>query len=91
MVDHTPLSIDQSASQVPPPADPMMNRTRSQEMVDDPRLMMMDEDPLLISQTLTFVTDEMLLTFQQAPFSFCKSSICDLMFRGLMLWGTYPF
>lgn len=36
--------------------------------------MMLDEDPLLISQTLTYVTDDgsVLHSFQSAPFTFGK-------------------
>ena len=39
--------------------------------------MMLDEDPLLISQTLTYVTDDgsVLHSFQSAPFSFGEQDI----------------
>jgi hypothetical protein len=69
MVDKTPLAELQTDTGVPKTADPMQ-RSRSQEMVDDHR--MMDEDPLLISQTLTYVTDDgsVLHSFESAPFSF---------------------
>mmetsp|Transcript_16612 Transcript_16612/g.45990 ORF Transcript_16612/g.45990 Transcript_16612/m.45990 type:complete len:275 (-) Transcript_16612:418-1242(-) len=52
-----------------PPGDPMQ-RTRSRDMVDPSQLV--DEDPLLISQTLTYVTDDgsVLHSFQSSPFSF---------------------
>jgi hypothetical protein len=48
-----------------------MQRTRSQELVPDNNPML-DEDPLLISQTLTYVTDDgsVLHAFQSAPFTF---------------------
>lgn len=47
-----------------------ITRTRSTEMVDDHNPML-DEDPLLISQSLTYVTDDgsVLHSFQSMPFS----------------------
>jgi hypothetical protein len=71
MADKTPLAateLRQAADQATRPSE--MNRTRSRDLVEDPRII--DEDPLLISQTLTYVTDDgsTLHTFQQAPFSF---------------------
>lgn len=41
-------------------------------MVDDRHEHIVDEDPLLISQSLTYVTDEgdVLHSFQSSPFSF---------------------
>ena len=55
----------------------MHQRTRSQEMVEDHHEHIVDEDPLLISQSLTYVTDDgsVLHSFNSAPFS----------------WGTYWF
>lgn len=57
------------------PMDTSLNRTQSREMVDDmhhPHIV--DEDPLLISQTLTYVTDDgsVVHSFQSAPFSWGK-------------------
>jgi hypothetical protein len=76
MADNTPLSTsdplkDQSFTQQPS----HMHRTRSREMVDDAHHQIVDEDPLLISQTLTYVTDDgsVLHSFQSAPFSFGES------------------
>jgi hypothetical protein len=52
-----------------------MQRTRSQDLVPDDNHIL-DEDPLLISQTLTYVTDDgsVLHSFQSAPFSYGKNS-----------------
>jgi hypothetical protein len=49
----------------------MHQRTRSQELVEDHHNHIVDEDPLLISQSLTYVTDDgsVLHSFQSAPFS----------------------
>ncbi len=75
MADNTPLSTvepsstgQQNTLQTPP-----VNRQQSKEMVDDvhhPHIV--DEDPLLISQTLTYVTDDgsVVHSFHSAPFSF---------------------
>jgi hypothetical protein len=71
MVDNTPLAATEPQQAAPSATQPSdMNRTRSRDLVEDPRII--DEDPLLISQTLTYVTDDgsTLHTFQQAPFSF---------------------
>ena len=56
--------------------------------------MMLDEDPLLISQTLTYVTDDgsVLHSFQSAAFSFGTESIgclCSHMAVGLAQHGYY--
>jgi hypothetical protein len=50
----------------------MQQRTRSQELVEDHHNHIVDEDPLLISQSLTYVTDDgsVLHSFQSSPFSF---------------------
>ena len=47
-----------------------ITRTRSTEMVEDNNPIL-DEDPLLISQSLTYVTDDgsVLHSFQSMPFS----------------------
>lgn len=49
----------------------MLQRTRSQEMVDDHHNHIVDEDPLLISQSLTYVTDDgsVLHSFRSSSFS----------------------
>lgn len=49
----------------------MLQRTRSQEMVDELHNHIVDEDPLLISQSLTYVTDDgsVLHSFRSASFS----------------------
>jgi hypothetical protein len=49
----------------------MHQRTRSQDMVEDHNTHIIDEDPLLISQSLTYVTDDgsILHSFQSSPFS----------------------
>jgi hypothetical protein len=49
----------------------MQQRTRSQDMVEDHHEHIVDEDPLLISQSLTYVTDDgsVLHSFQSASFS----------------------
>ena len=49
----------------------MLQRTRSQDMVDDHHNHIVDEDPLLISQSLTYVTDDgsVLHSFRSSPFS----------------------
>ena len=76
MVDNTPLNtIDQQQANAANPQPSEMNRTRSHELVEDSRIV--DEDPLLISQTLTYVTDDgsVLHSFQSAPFSFCRSLV----------------
>lgn len=51
--------------------DKMLQRTRSQEMVDDHHNHIVDEDPLLISQSLTYVTDDggVLHSFRYSPFA----------------------
>ena len=48
-----------------------MQRTRSKEMVDDAHHNVIDEDPLMISQSLTYVTDDgsVMHSFQSAPFT----------------------
>lgn len=53
----------------------MLQRTRSQDMVDDHHNHIVDEDPLLISQSLTYVTDDgsVLHSFRSSPFSMGKS------------------
>ena len=49
----------------------MLQRTRSQDMVDDHHNHIVDEDPLLISQSLTYVTDDgsVLHSFRSSQFS----------------------
>ena len=75
MADNTPLSATDPSTAGPPDTlqAPPVNRQRSREMVDDvhhPHIV--DEDPLLISQTLTYVTDDgsVVHSFHSAPFSF---------------------
>jgi hypothetical protein len=74
MADHTPLSsADPYTSGQPDTQALPMNRTRSREMIDDvhhPHIV--DEDPLLISQTLTYVTDDgsVVHSFHSAPLKF---------------------
>jgi hypothetical protein len=77
MADNTPLA---SSDPQPSTQQSKMNRTRSHELVDDNNHHIVDEDPLLISQTLTYVTDDgsVLHTFQSAPFSFGKSNFYAL-------------
>jgi hypothetical protein len=73
-VDNTPLNTSQQpASEALSQPSDMHHRTRSTELVEDSHLNILDEDPLLISQTLTYVTDDgsVLHSFQSAPFSFC--------------------
>ena len=77
---NTPLGADATTQQQqhqqqqdPNSADYKMHqRTRSQQMVEDHHEHIVDEDPLLISQSLTYVTDEgdVLHSFQSSPFSF---------------------
>ena len=54
-----------------------MQRTRSQDLVPDSNHEILDEDPLLISQSLTYVTDDgsVLHSFQSAPFSYGMFSL----------------
>lgn len=68
MADNTPLSSDPLATH----QQSQMQRTRSKELVDDNHHQVIDEDPLLISQTLTYVTDDgsVVHSFQSAPLSF---------------------
>lgn len=49
----------------------MLQRTRSKDMVEDHHNHIVDEDPLLISQSLTYVTDDgsVLHSFRSSPFS----------------------
>ena len=66
-MDHTPLSN--------PYMDSSLSRQRSRDMVDDmqhPHIV--DEDPLMISQTLTYVTDDgsVVRSFHSAPFAWGK-------------------
>ena len=66
-MDHTPLSN--------PYMDSSLSRQRSRDMVDDmqhPHIV--DEDPLMISQTLTYVTDDgsVVHSFHSAPFAWGK-------------------
>lgn len=60
----------------------MLQRTRSQEMVDDHHNHIVDEDPLLISQSLTYVTDDgsVLHSFRSSPFSIGK---CSFLFPSI--------
>lgn len=51
--------------------------------------MMLDEDPLLISQTLTYVTDDgsVLHSFQSSPFSFGReANVCRVVWIFNSLW-----
>lgn len=70
MADNTPLSTTEQPSA--PQAAGHFSRQRSKEMIDDRHHEIVDEDPLLISQTLTYVTDDgsVVHSFQSAPFSF---------------------
>jgi hypothetical protein len=66
-----------------------MNRTRSQDLLADHHPIL-DEDPLLISQTLTYVTDDgsVIHSFQSAPFSFGTSRLYS--FIVLLSVVTHP-
>ena len=66
-----PLSTSQQQSAAAASLTKMHQRTRSQEMVEDHHEHIVDEDPLLISQSLTYVTDDgsVLHSFNSAPFS----------------------
>jgi len=65
--DETPLS----STDINNNSINMIQRTRSQDMVDDHHNHIVDEDPLLISQSLTYVTDDgsVLHSFRSSPFS----------------------
>mmetsp|Transcript_10815 Transcript_10815/g.12234 ORF Transcript_10815/g.12234 Transcript_10815/m.12234 type:complete len:270 (-) Transcript_10815:2181-2990(-) len=65
--DETPLS----STDINNNSINMLQRTRSQDMVDDHHNHIVDEDPLLISQSLTYVTDDgsVLHSFRSSPFS----------------------
>ena len=65
--DETPLS----STDINNNSINMLQRTRSQDMVDDHHNHIVDEDPLLISQSLTYVTDDgsVLQSFRSSPFS----------------------
>mmetsp|Transcript_10447 Transcript_10447/g.16387 ORF Transcript_10447/g.16387 Transcript_10447/m.16387 type:complete len:267 (-) Transcript_10447:87-887(-) len=71
MATNTPLAAS-DPTQEEPIQQSNMQRTRSKELVDDTHHQVIDEDPLLISQSLTYVTDDgsVLHSFQSAPFSF---------------------
>lgn len=76
---NTPLNIDQTADNSGPTHNiKMLQRTRSQEMVEDHHNHIVDEDPLLISQSLTYVTDDgsVLHSFRSSPFSMGKCDHC---------------
>ena len=64
-----------------------MQRTRSQDLVPDSNHEILDEDPLLISQSLTYVTDDgsVLHSFQSAPFSYGMFSLHSMT---LQLWSA---
>lgn len=68
-MDNTPFQDELAAPQKP--VDKMLQRQRSQEMVEDHHNHIVDEDPLLISQSLTYVTDDgsVLHSFRSANFS----------------------
>eukprot|EP00934_Nitzschia_sp_Nitz4_P005900 Nitzschia sp. Nitz4//scaffold61_size107673//3835//4793//NITZ4_004218-RA/size107673-augustus-gene-0.212-mRNA-1//-1//CDS//3329555659//5890//frame0 len=74
MADNTPLStIDPTTTGQADTLDlPALSRQRSKDMVDEMHHHIVDEDPLLISQTLTYVTDDgsIVHSFHSAPFSF---------------------
>jgi hypothetical protein len=76
MVDNTPLSSSDPPQEQQYTQQPEMNRTRSRELVADHH-QIVDEDPLLISQTLTYVTDDgsVIHSFQSDPFSFGTSRL----------------
>jgi len=70
MADERPLA--EPTKTLPSMQQSEMQRTRSRELVDDNNHHIVDEDPLLISQTLTYVTDDgsVLHSFRSAPFAF---------------------
>jgi hypothetical protein len=61
------MSPSESQAEVP---SPMMQRNQ-QQIQQQIEQVMIDDDPLLIAQTLTYVTDDgdTVLTFNSAPFS----------------------
>jgi len=67
--DNTPLPTSNTDNS--PGHAKMLQRTRSQDMVGDHHNHIVDEDPLLISQSLTYVTDDgsVLHSFRSSPFS----------------------
>ena len=72
--DSTPLG-DQQTTAAQIQNNKMLQRQRSQERVEDHHSHIVDEDPLLISQSLTYVTDDgsVLHSFRAAHFSMGKS------------------
>ena len=87
MTDNTPLAPTEIQKEPSPTQQSeAMNRTRSRELVADHNHHIVDEDPLLISQTLTYVTDdgEVLHSFQSAPFSFGRSRFWQSLCRFLL-------
>ncbi len=65
MADSTPLHTGDAT------AEDEMQRTAQQQAATQ---YIVDEDPLLIAQTLTYVTDDgsVVSSFQSAPFSWCR-------------------
>jgi len=55
-------------------AAPLTNHIETMQR-NAPQQMIVDDDPLLIAQTLTYVTDDgsVVLNYSGAPFSWCKS------------------
>lgn len=72
MADSTPLD---TSGQTDTQQAPALNKQRSKDMVDDAHHHIVDEDPLMISQTLTYVTDDgsVVHSFHSAPFSWGTS------------------
>lgn len=66
MTDNAPLVNDA------PVASSLPTQTLDAQQKKQQQEMMLDEDPLLISQTLTYVTDDgsVLHNFHSSPFSF---------------------
>jgi len=71
MTDTAPLASDA------PSASSLPHQTLDAQQKKEKQEMMLDEDPLLISQTLTYVTDDgsVLHSFQSAPFSFGRLTV----------------
>ena len=79
MASNAPLALDYSNSA---PAEQSLSQTLDAldaQQKKQPQEMMLDEDPLLISQTLTYVTDDgsVLHSFQSSTFSFGTFFLCS--------------
>ena len=63
-----------AAGQQGPPSQQQQQPQQHQQQPQAKQEMIVDEDPLLIAQTLTYVTDDgsVVMSFQSAPFSWCK-------------------